>query len=144
MFFPPRPFGPPMLVPPDRRGRQRRRFRPRLSRFEDRTLPSVAAADVLAGTAAPIALGTPTSGTRGAGAVRYFRVDPAADGRLIAQVHVPGGTTRLTVMGAQCQTLLTSDGLSPAALDPLIDLHVPAGPDYLEVENLGIPAVYTL
>ena len=40
-------------------------------------------------------------------------------------------------MDSQGQVLLTSDGQSPGNPDDQIDLHVPAGTDYLEVENLG-------
>ena len=41
-------------------------------------------------------------------------------------------------------SLMQSDGLSPDNPDDLIDLHVPAGTDYLEVESLGGAGAYTL
>ena len=39
---------------------------------------------------------------------------------------------------------MQSDGQSPDNPDDQIDLHVPAGTDYLEVENLGGTGAYTL
>ena len=39
---------------------------------------------------------------------------------------------------------MQSDGQSPDNRDDQIDLHVPAGTDYLEVENLGGTGAYTL
>ena len=45
---------------------------------------------------------------------------------------------------AQGQVLMQSDGQSPGNPDDQIDLHVPAGTDYLEVENLGGAGAYTL
>ena len=39
---------------------------------------------------------------------------------------------------------MQSDGQSPANPDALIDVDVPAGPEYLEVENLGGASTYTL
>src|SRR5271166_6019939 len=125
-------------------GRLRWRCRPRVCLFEDRTLLSAPSANPLAAVAIPIALGTPKTGTLSANEVVFFQISPTTDGRLIAQVHAPGGTTSLTLMDSQGQVLLTSDGQSPGNPDDQIDLHVPAGTDYLEVENLGGAGAYTL
>ena len=92
----------------------------------------------------PIALGTPKTGTLAPGEVAFFQIDPTTDGRLVAQVHAAGATTRLSLMDAQGQVLMQSDGQSPGNPDDQIDLHVPAGTDYLEVENLGGAGAYTL
>ncbi|MBV8556968.1 MAG: VCBS repeat-containing protein, partial [Planctomycetaceae bacterium] len=116
----------------------------RVGLLETRTLLSGAAADVLATIATPIDLGSTTPGTLAPGAVAFFRIDPATDGRLVAQVHAPGATTRLSLLNAQGQALMQSDGQSPVNPDDLIDLHVPAGANYLEVENLGGAVAYTL
>ncbi|MBV8264823.1 MAG: VCBS repeat-containing protein, partial [Planctomycetaceae bacterium] len=121
-----------------------RRCVARVGLLETRTLLSGAAADVLATIATPIDLGSTTPGTLAPGAVAFFRIDPATDGRLVAQVHAPGTTTRLSLLNAQGQALMQSDGKSPANPDDLIDLHVPAGANYLEVENLGGTVAYTL
>ena len=78
------------------------------------------------------------------GDFNLFEIDPTTDGRLVARVHAEGATTRLSLLDAQGQVLMQSDGQSPDNRDDLIDLHVPAGTDYLEVENLGGTGAYTL
>src|SRR5271165_2554884 len=125
-------------------GRLRWRCRPCVYLFEDRTLLSAPSADPLAAVAIPIALGTPKTGTLSANEVVFFQISPTTDGRLIAQVHAPGGTTRLTLMDSQGQVLLTSDGQSPANQDDQLELYVPAGTDFLEVQNLGGTVTYNL
>jgi FG-GAP-like repeat len=125
-------------------GRLRRRCRPRVCLFEDRTLLSAPSADPLAAVAIPIALGIPTTGTLAPGEVAFFQIDPTTDGRLVARVHAEGATTWLSLLDAQGQVLMQSDGQSPGNPDDQIDLHVPAGTDYLEVENLGGAGAYTL
>ena len=125
-------------------GRLRRRYRPRVCLFEDRTLLSAPSANPLAAVAIPIALGTPKTGTLAANEVVFFQISPTTDGRLIAQVHSPGGATRLTLMDSQGQVLLTSDGQSYTNQDDQIELYVPAGTDFLEVQNLGGSGTYVL
>ena len=125
-------------------GRLRRRCRPRVCLFEDRTLLSAPSADPLAAVAIPIALGTPKTGTLSANEVVFFQISPTTDGRLIAQVHAPGGTTRLTLMDSQGQVLLTSDGQSPTNQDDQIELYVSAGTDFLEEQNPGGSGTYSL
>jgi len=125
-------------------GRLRRRCRPRVCLFEDRTLLSAPSADPLAAVAIPIALGTPKTGTLSANEVVFFQISPTTDGRLIAQVDAPGCTTRLTLMDSQGQVLLTSDGQSPTNQDDQIELYVPAGTDFLEVQNLEGSGTYVL
>ena len=125
-------------------GRLRRRCRPCVCLFEDRTLLSAPSADPLAAVAIPIALGTPKTGTLSANEVVFFQISPRTDGRLIAQVHAPGGAIRLTLMDSQGQVLLTSDGQSPTNQDDQIELYVPAGTDFLEVQNLEGSGTYVL
>ncbi len=126
---------------PNRTTRDRPAFIPRGLRLEDRIL---LAADPLAGLATPLSLGTPTTGTLAANTLIFYQITPTIDGRLTAQVHAPGGATRLTLMNAQGQTLFTSEGQSLSNPDPLLDIHVAAGTDYLEVQNLGTKAAFTL
>ena len=116
----------------------------RVEWLEDRTLLSGTAGDVLAGIAIPIALGTPTTGTLAAGDIVFYQVNPTTEGKLVAQVHAGGGAMRLSLLNGQDQVLMQSDGQSPANPDALIDVDVPAGPEYLEVENLGGASTYTL
>ena len=115
-----------------------------VARLEDRTLLSGPSGDVLAAVAPKIELGTPKTGTLASGEVAFFQIDPTTDGRLVARVHAEGATTRLSLLDVQGQVLTQSDGQSPDNRDDQIDLHVPAGTDYLEVENLGGTGVYTL
>ncbi len=129
---------------PDRRGRLRRRCRARLEWLEDRTLLAGTAPHVLAGIAIPIALGMPTTGTLAAGDTVFYQVTPTTEGKLVAQVDSGGVAMRLTLLNGQDQVLMQSDGQSPTNPDDLITADVPAGPEYLEVENLGGPNTYTL
>src|SRR5271165_1782385 len=105
-------------------GRLRWRCRPCVYLFEDRTLLSAPSADPLAAVATPIALGTPKTGTLSANEVVFFQIEPTIEGRLIAQLHAPGGTTRLTLIDSQGGTLLTSEGQSPTNSDDRIDIDV--------------------
>ena len=105
----------------------RHRFGLCVARLEDRTLLSGPSGDVLAAVAPKIELGTPKTGTLAPGEVAFFQIDPTTDGRLVAQVHAEGATTRLSLLDAQGQVLMQSDGQSPANQDDQIDLHVPAG-----------------
>ena len=115
-----------------------------VARLEDRTLLSGPSGDVLAAVAPKIELGTPKTGTLASGEVAFFQIDPTTDGRLVARVHAEGATTRLSLLDVQGQVLTPGDGQSPDNRDDQIDLHVPAGTDYLEVENLGGTGAYTL
>jgi hypothetical protein len=132
------------IFQPDRRGRLRRRCRACVEWLEDRTLLSAPAADFLAGIAIPIALGSPTTGTLAAGDTIFYQINTTSEGRLVAQVHADGGPMRLTLLNGQDQVLMQSDGQSPINRDDLITVDVPAGPEYLEVENLGGASTYTL
>ena len=115
-----------------------------VARLEDRTLLSGPSGDVLAAVAPKIELGTPKTGTLASGEVAFFQIDPTTDGRLVARVHAEGATARLSLLDVQGQVLMQSDSQSPDNRDDQIDLHVPAGTDYLEVENLGGTGAYTL
>jgi hypothetical protein len=112
--------------------------------LEERTLLAGAVGGVLAGVAIPIALGSSTTGMLAAGDVVFYQVNPTAEVKLKAQVQSGGGALRLALLNAQDQVLFESDGPSAAAPGPLIDVDVPAGPLYLEVENQGAATTYTL
>jgi hypothetical protein len=112
-----------------------------VARLEDRTLLSGPSGDVLAAVAPKIELGTSRTGTLAPGEVVFFQIDPTTDGRL--RVHAEGATTQLSLLDVQGQVLMQSDGPSPDDPDQ-IDLHVSAGTDYLEVENLSGTGAYTL
>jgi hypothetical protein len=129
--------------PHDRRGRLRRRCQLRVRELEDRTLLTTGG-DVFAGIAIPIVLGTPTSGSLGPGDTIFYAINPSAAGRLVAQVHADNGTTGLSLLNGQGQVLMQSDGQSPGNPDNSIDVHVPAGPAYLEVENRDAATSFSL
>ena len=65
------------------------------------------------------------SGT--AGRADTYRIDTSGDGRLVAQLQAQGITTRLSLLDAQGQVLVQSDGLSPANPDDA-DRPAPARP----------------
>jgi hypothetical protein len=98
----------------------------------------------LASVAIPIALGTPTSGTLAAGDTVFYQVAPMTGGKLAVQVAAGGAALRLSLVDGQGQALMQSDGQSPANPDALISLDVPAGPEYLGLENLGAASTYTV
>ncbi len=131
-------------LPQVRRGRLRRRCLARLEWLEDRTLLAGTPADVLAGMANRIAVGASTTGTLAAANTVFYQLNPTAEGKLVAEVHTAGGTLRLTLLNGQNQVLTQSDGESPTNPDDLITADVPAGPEYLEVENFGAATTYTL
>ncbi len=112
--------------------------------LENRRLLSAASSDVLATLALTVTLSTPQTGALGNDAVVFFQVNPTTAGRLVVAVHTDGGTTRLSLLGPQGQVWLQSDGRSLNSPDDLIDIDVPAGTDYLELENLGTNVPYTL
>ena len=124
-------------LPHDCRGRHRRCCRARIESLEDRTLLTGTEGDVLAGIAIPIALGTPTTGTLAANNTRFYQVNPTSEGKLVAQVQAGGVAMRLSLLNGQGQVLTQSDGQSVADPEATIDVDVLAGPEYLEVEDLG-------
>ena len=126
-------------------GDARRRCRPRVEWLEDRTLLANSGAGFLADVAIPIALGSPTTGTLAAGNTVYYQINPSALGKLVAQVDAGGIAMRLSLLDAQNQVLVQSDAQSPSNPDAQIAVDIPAGPAYLEVENLGArERAYTL
>ena len=101
------------------------------------TPPSGPSGDVLAAVAPKIELGTPTAGRSPRATAPSSRATPPPTGDPAARVHAEGATTRLSLLDVQGQVLMRGDGQSPNNRDDQIDLHVPAGTDYFEVENLG-------
>jgi streptogramin lyase len=102
--------------------------------------------NALASVAIPIALGSSTTGTLAAGDVVFYQINAAIEGELVAQVHAENGKTRLSLLNAQDQVLMQSDGQSATNPDDLIGLDVPAGPEflYLELANLDGASAYRL
>jgi hypothetical protein len=136
-----------------RRRRCRDRIGPglRVVELEDRLLLS-SAPDGLPSNladATPIDLAADGSATlaghiAGAGSPDFYRLDAATEGLLIAGVHSQGITTRLALIGSGGELLMQSDGISPGNPDDRIDLHLPAGTYFLEVESTSGAGDYTL
>jgi hypothetical protein len=132
---------------PARRSRARRRQRPsfdkrlRLEELETRQLLDAAA--TLFSQAVPIALGHAQAGVISQSPTIYgFAVTDS--GRLRAEVAPTGGATRLTLLSADGQVLMQSDGQSASNSNDLIDLHVTGSTTgttyFLEVQGLGTGA----
>ena len=77
------------------------------------------------------------TGTVAPGGPLIYKVDPGSGGLLTARVHAAGLDARLSLLDANGQVLVQSDGQSPGDPDPQIDQHLPSGTFYLEVESLG-------
>src|SRR5208337_2214020 len=134
---------------------RRHRCCPGVARLEDRTLLSAAdgfghdrahATDInLTGSESVTLTGTLGATDTGAGpSADFFRISPTEAGRLFATVHPQGVATRLSLLDDQGRLVIQSDGLSRDNPDDLIDLHIPAGTNYLVVEGQGGAGSYIL
>jgi large repetitive protein len=130
----PRPTSRATPARPRRRATARRL---RIERLEDRTL--LAGHDLT--TALAINPGDTLSERIGAaGEASFFQVTLRDSGRFTVQAHAEPGTSlesRTSLLDAQGQPLVQSDGQSAADPDDLIDLHLAAGTYFLEVTGLG-------
>ena len=88
--------------------------------------------------------GHPHDRTLARGGCRLLPDRPDHPGEPAGAGPCRGETTRLSLLNDQGQVLLQSDGQSAADPDDQIELNVPAGPEYLEVENLGGTGSYSL
>jgi len=124
--------------------RVNRRHRWSLEQLEDRTLlTSSPGGDI--GDA--IVLNTPSdmkTGSVAPGFPVFFEIDPSADTLLVARVQSGGGYTRLSLLDSLGRLLVQSDGQSATNPDDLIEQHIPAGRDYLEVQSLGGAGTFVL
>ena len=125
--------------------------------LEDRVLlsagpanPSAAAPLVLPASAmngaVPVTIGLNASGEVNAGGAIVYEIEPDSDGRLIAQTQASLGSLklRLSLYDGQGNLLVQSDGQSSGRPDPLIDQHVAAGADFLEVQGLAGSGPFSL
>jgi hypothetical protein len=107
--------------------------------------PLVLPASVMAG-AIPITIGSTVSADlTGAGAA-FYEIEAGSDGRLIAPAQAGSGSLqlRLSLYDGQGNLLVQSDGQSSGRPDPLIDQHVAAGADVLEVQDLSGSGTFSL
>ena len=80
-----------------------------------------------------------SAGSIGPGGADFYRIQPAADGLLTAEVRAETASLqlRLSLFDAQGNLLVQSDGQSLGNPDPMIDQHVAAGAAELEVQALS-------
>ena len=107
---------------------------PCLGWLERRTL--LAAPPYLPAEAVPLSLGSPHAATIAPLAATYYSVSSDAGGKLTVTLDAPGFAARLSLVDAEGQPLVQSDGPATGAGDGLIDVNVPAGTDFLEVQSL--------
>ncbi len=89
--------------------------------------------------AVSIPIGSSSAGGLAPGGAGLYEIQPDANGLLIAQAHAETDRLqlRLSLIDALGNLLVQSDGQSLGQTDPLIDQHVAAGTDYLEVQSLS-------
>src|SRR5271157_2184284 len=106
-------------------------YAPRLGWLESRTL--------LAGTfeAVPLALGSPLTETIAPLETTYYRISSDSGGKLMVMLQASEFAARVSIVDSQGHPLVQSDGPAPGAGNDLIDLHVAAGDDFVEVQSLG-------
>lgn len=122
------------------RRRELRSFAPGLGWLEDRTLLS---AD-LGAEASPLAFDSPHDGIVPASAADVYRVVSSVGGRLSVTLETSGVAVRVSLVDGRGVPLVQSDGPALGAGDGRIDVHVPAGNDYLKVEGLGGSGSYRI
>ena len=118
------------------RRRARSSFPRSLEGLEDRTLLASGPTLEQLGQARPFAGGTAV-GTIAPGAPLLFQIDPGSPALLVAEVHAPSVTARLSLLDATGRLIVQSDGQSTGNGDPLIDEHVVKATLYLEVQSLA-------
>src|SRR5271157_1234573 len=106
-------------------------YAPRLGWLESRTL--------LAGTfeAVPLALGSPLTETIAPLETTYYRILSDSGGKLMVMLQASEFAARVSIVDSQGHPLVQSDGPAPGAGNDLVDLHVAAGDDFVEVQSLG-------
>ena len=77
-------------------------------------------------------------------AATFFSVSSDMGGKLTVSLDAPGFAARLSLVDAEGQPLVQSDGLATGAGDGLIDVNVPAGMDFLEVQSLSGGGTYQI
>ncbi len=124
-----------------------RRHRCSLEQLEDRTLLTSGSGDDIGDA---ILLNTPSdvrTGSVAPGSPVFFKIKASADALLVARVQSAGGYTRLSLLDSLDslgRLLVQSDGQSASNPDDLIEQHIPAGTDYLEVQSRGGAGTFVL
>jgi hypothetical protein len=97
-------------------------------------------------SAIPIGINSLAPGRIGVAGANFYEIQPGSDGRLVAQTLNASNSLelRLSLYDGQGNLLVQSDGQSSGRPNPLIDQHVAAGTEYLEVQSLAGSGTYTL
>jgi FG-GAP-like repeat len=124
------------------RARRRRpwSYTPQLGWLEGRTL---LAGDRVSDPA-PLAFDTRVEGSLAPFAATFYEVSSDVGGKLTVSLQAPGFAARVSLVDATGEPLVQTDGSATGANDGLIDIDVPAGPDFLEVQSLGGKGSYQL
>ncbi len=94
--------------------------------------------------AVPLPLGTPIDGAIAAFGAIYYRVSSDAGGKLTVTLDATALAARLSLVDAAGSPLVQSDGPAIGAGDRLIDVDVPPGDDFLELQGLGGGGAYEI
>ena len=91
-------------------------------------------------------IGSTSFGALTQGGTEVFAIQADASGLLDADAHASSGSLqlRLSLFDAQGNLLVQSDGQSSVDPDPLIQEHLGAGSDYLEVQSLSGSGTFSL
>ncbi len=140
-----------MLAYARRRPRARRRawsFAPRLGWLDDRLLLSSTVTSVatpgFAPAFTPLELNNPLTATIAPSANIYYRISSDVAGQLAVIFTPTGFAARISLIDSQGRPLAQSDGPAPGGDDDLINVSVPAGDDFLEVQSLDGGGTYEL
>jgi len=99
---------------------------------------------LLAFLSVPLSPGSPHAATIAPLAATYYSVSSNKGGKLTATLDVSGFAARLSLVDAEGRPLVQSDGPATGATDGLIDVNVPKGTDYLEVQSLSGGGTYQI
>ncbi len=126
---------------PTHRGRYRPRWScvPRLSWLESRLLLSGIPADPVMLTS-----GSTLPGMMAAGGARFYTITSDGGGKLTVTITAAGFPARVSLVDAQGNPLIESDGPAIGGSGDTIDVNVAAGTNYLEVQSLGGKGPYQI
>jgi hypothetical protein len=98
----------------------------------------------LSSQAVTLALATPLTRTIAPDTAIYYQVSSDVGGKLSVTLQTTGFTARVSLVDGTGQPLVQSDGSAAGDGNGLIDVNVPAGVDYLEVQSLAGWGTYQL
>ena len=112
-------------------------YAPRLGWLEARTLLAGTFVSDLTAKAVPLALKSRLTETIAPLETTYYRISSVTGGKLMVMLQASGFAARVSIVDPQGHPLVQSDGPAPGGGNDLIDLHVAAGDNLVEVQSLG-------